>query len=66
MPERKFQCPKCRLRFRADPEQLSLSGETSVVRLTGKTRAELDSRRTVDLKCPNPNCETEFEVELEV
>lgn len=64
MPQRKFQCPKCRFRFLADPEHLSASGETSVVRLMGKTRVEPESRRTVDLKCPN--CETEFEVELEV
>ena len=65
MTMRVFKCPYCGYRFRADPESYYARGRTDVVR--GERRqphAHRGRKRTVDLTCPQ--CEQEFEVEVEV
>jgi transcription elongation factor Elf1 len=64
MTLRVFKCPFCGYRFRADPEKRWQASETKIMRRITTTVMFLeDHRRTVDLTCPN--CEQDFEVEVE-
>jgi len=64
MTLRVFKCPYCGYRFRADPEKRRQAGKTQITRgLRASEPAPAERKRTVDLTCPN--CEQDFEVEVE-
>ena len=64
MTLRVFKCPYCGYRFRADPEKRLQAGKTQITRgLRASEAAPAGHKRTVDLTCPN--CEQDFEVEVE-
>ncbi|MFB0533825.1 MAG: hypothetical protein ACETWR_02470 [Anaerolineae bacterium] len=64
MTLRVFKCPFCGYKFRDDPERKSKGGATNIMRHITTTAMLLeDRRRSVDLTCPN--CEQDFEVEVE-
>ena len=64
MTLRIFKCPYCGYRFQDDPEGKRRAGEVKIMRRVTITEMLLeDHRRTVDLTCPN--CEQDFEVEVE-
>lgn len=65
MALRVFKCPFCGYRFRADPKERHQQGVVKpAVRGEGKPQTlRTQDRRTVDLTCPN--CEQDFEVEVE-
>lgn len=64
MALRVFKCPFCSYRFRADPEKRYQQGAEVIIRKGGALQTPLtQDRRTVDLTCPN--CEQDFEVEVE-
>jgi sarcosine oxidase delta subunit len=65
MTLRVFKCPFCGYRFRADPEKQRQAGETEITRKAEAAEPLSEGRkRAVDLTCPN--CEQDFEVEVEV
>ena len=65
MAMRVVKCTSCGYRFRADPEGRYELGEVLVIKGEKKPKPPLTrDKRTVDITCPN--CEQEFEVEVEV
>jgi sarcosine oxidase delta subunit len=64
MTLRVFKCPFCGYRFRADPEGRYEAGAATIFRGWGHKRDSAEGPRHVDLTCPN--CEQEFEVEVQV
>jgi sarcosine oxidase delta subunit len=64
MTLRVFKCPYCGYRFRDDPEKRRQTGEAKITKGPGASAPALAGhKRTVDLTCPN--CEQDFEVEVE-
>ena len=64
MTLRAFKCRYCGYRFRADPEEQHRRAATSLFRHVLSYQPALkEAKRTVDLTCPN--CEQDFEVEVE-
>ncbi len=63
MALRKYECPNCHYRFKADVEQMLEDGKVSVVRLVKSATEPQQNSSTVDLTCPN--CDKEFEVKVE-
>jgi transcription elongation factor Elf1 len=64
MTLRVFKCPFCGYRFRADPEGRYEAGAATILRGKGQEPGGVEESRRVDLACPN--CEQEFEVEVQV
>jgi len=65
MAMRVFKCPFCGYRFRVDLNKRWESGKVGITRITKASKPLAKERRgNVDLTCPN--CEGEFEEEVEV
>jgi hypothetical protein len=58
---KKIKCPKCTYEWMEDVEKTYEDGDIPVFRRMTVSPLPLRKEKCVDLVCPNPKCENQFE-----